>query len=159
MKRIVLSIVLALGLVVPLAAQETPQAVADGYDSLADAILALRDAEHYFVAAMLDGHLHGAKARMKNGDWEGAAGEMALFANEGDNKIGGIRKRLVEGGHHHNSDDGPDGEYETGYVIVTREAKADLLGLATKMRQAGTDEERKEIWGKFAMIAKELLAD
>lgn len=159
MKRAILSIALVLCVVAPVAAQETPDAVANGYDSLADAILALRDAEHHFVAAMLDGHLHGAKARMKNGDWEGAAGEMALFANEGDNKIGGIRKRLVEGGHHHNSDDGADGEYETGYVIVTREAKAKLLDLATKMRQAGTDDERKEIWGKFAGIAKELLAD
>lgn len=159
MKRVVLAILMMLGLMVPLSAQETPEASAQAYDALADAILSLRDAEHYFVASMLDGHLHGAMALMKRGEYEAAAGEMALFANEGDNKIGGIRKRLVEGGHHHNSDDGADGEYETGYVIVTREAKAKMLDLATKMRQAGTDDERKQIWGEFAEIAKKLLAD
>ena len=46
MKRAILSIALVLCVVAPVAAQETPDAVANGYDSLADAILALRDAEH-----------------------------------------------------------------------------------------------------------------
>ncbi len=41
---------------------------------------------------------------------------MALFANEGDNAIAGIRKRLVEGGHHHNAAGEEQGIFEEGYV-------------------------------------------
>ena len=139
-------------------AQETPSSIVTGYDALADTILALRRAEPAFVAAFLDGHRHGAKERMKAGDWEGCAAEMALFANEGDNAIGGVRKKLLEGGHHYNAEGEEKGIFEPGYVIVTKQAKIDVLAASKAMRAATDDEGRKMAWQKFEAIADELLA-
>ncbi len=147
-----------LALTVPVAAQETPASIAAAYDAMADTILSLRQAELHFVASLLDGHRHAAKVRMKNGDWEGAAGEIALFANEGDNAIGGVRKRLLEGGHHFNAEGEEQGVFEPGYVIVTREAKEKLLKIASAMRQADTDEARKQVWNEFMAVSDDLLA-
>ncbi len=138
-------------------AQETPASLSAGYDALADSILALRKAESAFVGAVLDYHFKAAKTAMKAGKYEKAAAQMALFGNEGDNSIGGIRKRLVEGGHHHNADDGEDGVYETGYVIVTREWKKAILAESAALRQAADDEARKAVWMKFAALAKEAM--
>ncbi len=160
MKRNLLAVIGVLVLLAaPLAAQETPKSIVMAYDALADTILSVRDAELGFVASMLDGHLHAAKSLAKAGDWEGAAAQMALFANEGDNEIGGVRKRLLEGGHHFNAAGEEQGIYEDGYVIVTREAKQALLEASKELRLADTDEARKGVWKKFAMIAKPLLED
>lgn len=157
MQKIILTIVLLLGLAVPVAAQETPESIAKAYDAMADTILSLRQTELHFVASMLDGHRHAAKVRVKNGDWEGAAGEIALFANEGDNSIGGVRKRLLEGGHHFNAEGEEQGMFEPGYVIVTREAKEKLLKLATALRQAATDDERMTVMKEFGALSEKLL--
>ena len=156
MKRLVIIALLAL-LALPLAAQETPKSIVVAYDALADTILATRTAERNFVAAMLDGHMHAAKVLMKKGDWLGASAQMALFANEGDNAIGGVRKKLLEGGHHFNAAGEEAGIFEDGYVIVTREAKAAILDISRELRTAETDEARAAAWGKFAEVAKPLL--
>lgn len=145
-------------LVTPLAAQETPDSVAAAYEALADTILSVRATELYFVAALLDGHRHAAEARMGNGDWTGAAAEISLFANEGDNAIAGVRKRLLEGGHHFNAEGEDQGVFEPGYVIVTREAKEELLGIAVALRQAQTDEARQQAWSDFEVLSAALLA-
>ncbi len=155
--KISVLIVAAALLALPAAAQETPQSIVTAYDALADTILSVRDAELGFVAAMLDGHLHAAKTLMSKGDVEGAAAQMALFANEGDNNIGGVRKRLLEGGHHFNADGEEQGIYEPGYVIVTREAKQALLEASKELRLAAGDVERLAAWDKFATMAKALL--
>ncbi len=139
-------------------AQETPAGLSGGYDALADSILALRKAESAFVHAVLDHHYKAAAMAIKAGDAETAAAEIALFGNEGDNTIGGIRKRLVEGGHHHNADDGEDGVYETGYVIVTREWKKAILAESAALRQAGDDAARKEVWKRFKALAHKVLS-
>ena len=163
-KSLVVAAVLAL-LALPTFAEEaempapgTPASIVAAYDALADTILSVRDAEMGFVAAMLDGHMHAAKVLMKQGSAEGAAAQMALFANEGDNNIGGVRKRLLEGGHHHNADGEAKGLYEPGYVVVTRAAKMQALDLAKAMRQAGTDEERQKTWKAFETVAMPLIA-
>ena len=121
-KALVLVVAIAAGAVL-VWAQETPKDMVATYDALADGILALKRAEAGFVRSILDGHRHGAEAHFKAGDMGRAAAEMALWANEGDNAVGGIRKRLVEGGHHHNADGEAKGIYEPGYVIVTKKAK------------------------------------
>ena len=156
MKKLVVIGILLL-LAAPLAAQETPKSIVEAYDALADTILSVRAAESTFVTAMLDGHLHAAKSLMKAGDWEGAAAQMALFANEGDNNIGGVRKKLLEGGHHFNADGEEQGIYEPGYVIVTREAKVGILEASKELRLAQDEEGRKAAWKKFAGIAKPLI--
>ena len=139
-------------------AQMTPAPMAETYSSLADAILALKHTEAGFCRSMLDGHFHAARAFTERGNSERAAAEMALFAAEGDNAIAGVRKRLLEGGHHHNAEGEAKGIYEPGFVIVTRRAKEGALAASAAMRQAGTDDARKAAWKQFAEIAEPLLA-
>lgn len=156
-KKFLIVVCMAL-FALPLAAQKTPDSLATAYDALADSILALRAAEDGFVRAILDDHYRGAKRSMAREEYDRAAAEMALFATEGDNAVAGIRKRLVEGGHHHNADDGEDGVYETGFVVVTRKAKKKLLEASAAMRQATTDDTRKTAWADFDAVAGKLLA-
>lgn len=154
---------LVLGVIASLAApslaQQTPSSMVAAYDSLAKIILNARDAEEDLVRAMLDGHFHGAQAMMKQGRFDEAAAEMALFANEGDNAIAGIRKRLVEGGHHHNAAGEEQGIYDEGYVLVTREARKKMMASSTAMRQAKDDVARQAAWKDFAAVAQETLAE
>lgn len=147
-----------LGTMVTFAwSQETPKSAVDTYDALADAILAVKRVEENFVRSMLDGYRHGAEAFMKAGDFRNAAAEIALFANEGDNAIGGVRKRLLEGGHHHNADGEAKGIYDPGFVIVTREAKQQALAASAALRAAKTEEERNKAWQQFVAVADSLL--
>jgi len=145
-------------LAIPAAAQQTPPSTVAAYDALADTILAVRRAELRLAASLLDAHRGAAEARMKGGDWQGAAGEIALFANEGDNAVGGVRKRLLEGGHHFNAEGEKQGAFEAGYVIVTRAAKEKLLAASAAMRQATSDDARRAAWADFERTSAELLA-
>ena len=139
-------------------AQETSRPAVDTYGAIADSILSTKAAEKGIVKTILDGHMHAAAGAMKRGDHEAVAANMALFANEGDNAIGGIRKRLLEGGHHHNAEGEAKGIYEPGYVVVTKEAKAKCLAASAAYKKATTDAERKKAWDEFAAVATALLA-
>jgi hypothetical protein len=138
-------------------AQESPPAMVGTYDALADAILSLKQAEADFVRSLLTHHFDAGHMQHMMGHPEQAAAEMVLFANEGDNAVGGIRKRLLDGGHHHHADAEAEGIYEPGYVIVTREAKAAMLAAAAEMRQADDEAGAKAAWHKFMEIAESLL--
>jgi hypothetical protein len=157
--KILLVLVAVALIAMPSLAQKTPSSMVAAYDSLAKIILNVLQAEEDFVKAMLDGHYHGAKALMKQGKYDAAAAEMALFANEGDNAIAGIRKRLVEGGHHHNAAGEEQGVFEEGYVLVTREAKKTMLAASTAMRQAKDDVAREAAWKDFSTTAQKILAE
>jgi hypothetical protein len=158
MKTKILWTVTALALLAgPIVAQQTPAAMVASYESLADVILGVRQAERDFVTAMLDQHMRRAKGLKNNGNWEGCAAEMALFANEGDNAIGGVRKRLLEGGHHFNAAGEEQGTFEPGYVVVTRQGKRKMLAASTAMRQAKDDAAREAAWNDFEGVAEKLL--
>lgn len=158
MRRKSLAILIAFAFMVgPLAAQQTPPTTVAAYDALADTILSVRDVELRLVADLLEGHRRAATARMNNGDRGAAAAEIALFANEGDNAVAGIRKRLLEGGHHFNAEGEEQGVYEPGYVIVTREAKEKLLGIAARIRRSGDEDVRKKAWSEFETLSSKLL--
>jgi hypothetical protein len=58
---------------------------------------------------------------------ENLAAAVGQIGTEGDNAVAGIRKRLLEGGHHANSEGEAQGVYEDGYVIVTKAAKQGFL--------------------------------
>ena len=159
-RRCVLSLLVAVLVVsLPAAAQQpaTPANIVEAYDALANSILALDRAEEEIVRAILAGHRDAASAHTGKGEWEKAAAEVALFANEGDNAVGGIRKRLLEGGHHHNAAGEAAGVYEPGYVIVTKQAKQRGLAIASALRQAKSAEERNQAWSDFEALAKEVL--
>jgi hypothetical protein len=142
----------------PALAQGTPPALVKTYDTLADIILAMHTLEADFVRAVLEGHRHAASTLFEKGDFNGAAAQMALFASEGDNAMGGVRKRLLQGGHHHHhADAAKEGAYEPGYVIVTRNAKKKILAASLALSRAKTDDERKQAWKSFDGIASGLM--
>ena len=58
---------------------------------------------------------------------EALAADVAQLATEGDNAVGAVRKRLLQGGHHHNAAGEAQGIYDEGFVIVTKAAKQRLL--------------------------------
>ncbi|MHC4407378.1 MAG: hypothetical protein ACYS0E_10695 [Planctomycetota bacterium] len=139
-------------------AQETPKPMAETYSSLADAILAVKKTEANFVRALLQGHAHGAKAYFMAKNYERSAAEMALFAAEGDNAVAGVRKRLLEGGHHHNAEGEAKGIFEPGFVIVTKKAKQAILAASAAMRTAKDAAAREAAWDAFAKAADPLIA-
>ena len=146
------------GLASVRAPQATPKSSVACYSSLADAILALHTTEEEFVRSMLDGHYQAARSFRERGMHEQAAAEMALFGNEGDNAIGGVRKKLLEGGHHHNAEGEAQGIFEPGFVIVTKKTKEGVLAAAAAMRSAKDDAGREKAWKDFAASADPLLA-
>jgi hypothetical protein len=111
------------------------------YNTLADGILAMKRTQENLVKSILAatlGHGQGVLGRAQRaitaGDAKGAtaavealAADVGQLATEGDNAVGAVRKRLLEGGHHHNAAGEAQGIYEEGYVIVTRAAKVKLL--------------------------------
>lgn len=160
MKQIVLVALLAVSLLAaPGIAQKTPAASVAAYEALADAILGLRAAESDFVMAILDHHFQAAERAFKAGNWDRAAAQMALFANEGDNAVAGVRKRLVEGGHHHNAAGEESGTFDEGFVIITKKAKRRGLAASKALREAQDDAARKAAWSDFDKMANELVYD
>lgn len=152
-----LVLVLALAAGVGLA-QQTPRPMVATYDSLADAILALKQTEADFVSSVLQVHLQRARDAHESGDFQAAAAEMTLFASEGDNAIQGVRNRLLEGGHHHHA--GDDAElYDPGYVVVTREARREIVRAAAAMRDADGAPAARLAWQSFEQVAADLVSD
>jgi len=131
----------------------TEKSLVATYDKIADGILAANHAETAVVKAILASHRGAGEAAAGAGKWDAAAENVALWANEGDNAVGGIRKRLLEGGHHHNAEGEAKGVYEAGYVVVTAEAKKKALALVQTMQTAKDDAARKAAWGEFAKLA------
>jgi len=140
------------------APQATPKPTVATYSSLADAILALHKTEEALVRALLDGHYQAALAAKDHGMHEQAAAEMALFANEGDNAIGGVRKKLLDGGFNHNAAGEAKGVFDPGYVLVTKKIKEGALAAAAAMRAAKDDAGRAKAWSDFSALAEPLLA-
>ena len=120
---------------------QTPPDLVATYQTLADSILAVKKTEANLVRAILSAarahariQVERAKQAMKGNDMkgagaalEGAAAAVAQMATEGDSAVGAVRKRLLEGGHHHNAAGEQKGIYDEGYVIVTRAAKQAFL--------------------------------
>jgi hypothetical protein len=140
------------------AAAETPPSLVDSYKSLADVILAANRTEEHVVTAILESHWRAAREAWRTKDYETAAAQMALFANEGDNAVGGIRKRLLEGGHHHNAQGEAQGRFDPGHVIVDRKTKQAVLAEVSSLRAAQDDAGRQAAWDAFSNLAKGLLS-
>jgi len=136
---------------------ETRKSLVATYDSLADTILGAKKSEHNLVLAILESHHAAAKHAMKDAKYDDAAAEIALFANEGDNAVGGIRKRLVEGGHHHNAEGEEKGVFDAGFVIVTNDAKRKALESSKVLLAAKDDADRKAAWDAFDAVALPIL--
>jgi hypothetical protein len=161
----------------PAAADEmsgTPAEMVATYSSLADGILALKRAEEDLVRSILAATFaHGqvslgrALAAMEKGDAaaarkavEALAADAGQLATEGDNAVGAIRKRLLEGGHHHNAAGEAQGIYDEGYVIVTRAAKAKLLASSRALGAMAAAPEADALraeWKQVKAVVAELM--
>ena len=138
---------------------ETRKSFVDAYSGIADAILGAKKAEAAMVRAVLDHHYRTARNLYEAGKFDEAAAEMALFANEGDNAVGGVRKRLLDGGHHHNAEGEEKGVYEAGYVIVTKAVKKAAMNASADLQSAKHDKGRKQAWDAFEAAAGPLVTD
>ena len=153
------SVIAGLGLVVTVllpaparaqAAPQTPPEMVATYNALADAILAVKRTEADLVRSILAAaHAHAqvqlarAQAAIKAGDAKAAqvatenlAADVGQLATEGDNSVAVVRKRLLEGGHHHNAAGEAQGLYDEGFVVVTKAAKQKLLEASRAIGQS-----------------------
>jgi len=143
----------------------TPAEMVATYNTLADAILAVKNTETNIVKTILSAtyaharvELERARKAIKGGDakasetaLENLAADVAEMGTEGDNAVGAVRKRLLEGGHHHHADGEAKGIYDEGYVVVTRVAKQAFLDAAKaigQMAHAPKAEALESAWTK-----------
>jgi len=159
----------------PAQTPATPAEMVATYESLADGILALKRTEEELVRSILAATFaHGqvmhdrAASAIEKGDAKAAtsavealAADVGQLATEGDNAVGAVRKRLLEGGHHHNAAGEAQGIYDEGYVVVTRAAKQKLLeasraigGMAKAPKAAAVDAEWKKVEGVVGELLK-----
>jgi hypothetical protein len=156
----------------------TPPEMVAAYDALADAILGANKAEVKLVHAILAASYAHAQSEMersrqalKAGDTaaakaaaENVAAAVGQIGTEGDNAVAGIRKRLLQGGHHANSVGEAQGIYDEGYVVVTKAAKQAFLDaskaiamLAREPKADALDAEWKKVeaaWAKHIVAAR-----
>ncbi len=123
----------------------TPQELVSTYADLADTILGAKKTEKNLIRsilAMTYRHAEATRMRVKGmissgkdckAEVELLAGLVSQLGNEGDAQVAAIRKRLVEGGHHHNAAGEQQGLYDEGFVVVTRAAKKVFLDAAGRI--------------------------
>ena len=156
----------------------TPREMVAAYEAVADTILGANKAEVKLVHAILAatyGHAQGEVARarqaLKANDAaaarsaiESVATAVGQIGTEGDNAVAGVRKRLLQGGHHANAEGERQGIYDDGYVVVTKAAKQAFLDsskalamLAREPKAEALDAEWKKVeaaWAKHIAPAK-----
>jgi len=165
----------ALALPAALSAAEmgtaTPGPLVQSYESLADVILAAKKTEWNLVHSILAMTYEHAEATMQRArmkveagqpaaaDIEALAALVAQLGNEGDNAVAAVRKRLIEGGHHHHhADDTDKGEYDTGFVIVTRAAKKVFLGAGMALGQMASKPDLARLDAEWGKVTKQFAA-
>lgn len=134
----------------------TPAELVDAYESLADVILGAKKSEKHLIRSILAAayrHAEVTAMRAKAGieagqdveaELEALAALVSQLGNEGDAAVAATRKRLLEGGHHHNAKGEEQGIYDEGFVIVTRAARKVLLDSAKRIaRMAGAPDADK----------------
>jgi hypothetical protein len=144
----------------------TPPEMVVAYDALADTILGAKKAEDKLVRAILAttyGHAQAELARarqaLKAGDAatakaaiENVATAVGQIGTEGDNAVAAVRKRLLEGGHHHNAAGEAQGLFDEGYVIVTRAAKASFLDSSKALAMLARDPRADALEGEWKKV-------
>ena len=145
---------------------QTPAELVATYDNLADIILAANKGEENIVRSIIAlthshamGVMGGLRQTLKSGDAKAAkkgledlADLVGQLSTEGDNSVGKIRKRLLEGGHHHNAAGEAQGVFEEGYVIVTRAAKKAFLEASQAIGQLSRSPKLEDLETQWAKV-------
>lgn len=165
---VIVSLACAVGAAVPAADDTaTPRQLVETYESLADAILAAKKTEWNLVHTILAttyGHAEAtAKAALTkldegkdaSAEIEALAALVAQIGNEGDAGVAAIRKRLIEGGHHHHASGEQQGIYDPGFVIVTREAKKQFLDASKAIARMAKSPDATTLKGAWDEVAQE----
>lgn len=165
-------------LATPAAAQgtqaQTPPELVKAYDSLADTILGAKHTEKNLVLSILAttyGHAQATYAQAKSeissgrdarAQLEKLASLVSQIGNEGDSAVAGVRKRLLEGGHHHNAKGEGQGLYDEGFVVVTKSAKKvflDAAGEIARLTRSPSVQSLDEIWEKVQNQFQKLMQE
>ena len=145
----------------------TPPQLVETYDSLANAILAAKRTEWNLVHSILATTYSHAEATKNDAlaklqakqdakpAVEALAALVAQLGNEGDAAVAAIRKRLLEGGHHHNAAGEQQGVYDPGFVIVTREVKKALLDASKRIGQMAQSPDAAGLAAEWSKVEKE----
>ena len=172
MKRNVFITICVLALAVGVAPAQTgetatPASLVDTYDSLADTILGAKKTEWNLVHSILattyshaEAVMERALTRLKAGkdttqQIEALAALVAQMGNEGDASVAAVRKRLLEGGHHHNTQGEEQGIYDEGFVIVTRASKKVFLDTASRIGKLGSSATADALKGEWKTVKNE----
>jgi hypothetical protein len=151
----------------------TPPEMVSTYNSLADGILALKRTEEQLVRSILAAANAHAQVQVTRAQKaiaekdaatlktaiEAIAADVSQMATEGDSSVAAVRKRLLEGGHHHNAAGEAQGVFDEGFVIVTRAAKQKLLESSRAFAQMGggaTTAAVKAEWEKVEAVYADL---
>ncbi|HSR67636.1 MAG TPA: hypothetical protein VLU25_06820 [Acidobacteriota bacterium] len=148
-------------------ATSTPAELVATYESLADVILSAKESEENLVRSILaTAYTHARAVAMRaragieagedvKADLERLATLVSQLANEGDAAVAAVRKRLLEGGHHHNAEGERQGLYDEGFVIVTRAAKKSFLDSANRIARMAADPDASELVEEWQKVADE----
>jgi hypothetical protein len=126
----------------------TPPELVGAYETLADSILAIKKTEWHMVHSILATTYSHAQATLAAVQRKAAGGDAAAeiekladlvsqLGNEGDAAVAAVRKRLIDGGHHHNAAGEKQGVFDEGFVIVTRAARKAFLTSAGSIAKLG----------------------
>ena len=165
----VAGIALAAAFIAPVHAAETdtPQPLVAAYESLADTILGAKQTEWNLVHSILATTYSHAEAtyggiQRKVGEGQDVRAEIEALAelvgqlgNEGDASVAGVRKKLLEGGHHHNAAGEKEGKYDPGFVIVTRDARKAFLDAARTIAKLGGKPDRGALESAWKTVEKQ----
>ncbi len=149
----------------------TPAELVSTYNSLADVILSAKTSEANVVRSILaatyrhaEVGVTAAKAKLQAGQdarvtVEKLATLVSQLGNEGDASVAAIRKRLLEGGHHHNAAGEQQGIFDEGFVIVTKASRKVFLDLASRIGKlapkpdaASLDAAWKDVSAEYAKL-------
>lgn len=166
---LLVSLLVTAGVATAATQSNTPPELVKTYASLADTILGAKQTEAELVRSILSAAyrhaettLAKAKKKIESGnareEIEALADLVSQLGNEGDAAVAGIRKRLLEGGHHHNAAGEQQGIYDEGFVVVTKAARKVFLDAASRIGKMAAAPDARALETEWQAVEKQYQA-
>jgi len=145
----------------------TPADMVAAYETLADTILGAKHTEKNLVRSILAATYQHAEAMMERARSKVQAGQSATaevesvaslvsqLAGEGDASVAAVRKRLLEGGHHHNAEGEKQGIFDEGFVVVTRAARKAFLDASTAIGKLASSKDAGALQSAWQPVSQQ----